>query len=200
MFLRQNPQEHYCTEALQRLTDVLEHRCRRYEDGLLKIETCNTLQYIQSEKSKELLVQLAHDVDFDVRKSAIFTLGSFREYAASLRGVLHPFLRDAHWSVREAAVTTFGLLHVQEVEPDILEMLEDPDITVRKAVLVTLGQIHAVHSIPTLIEYLAHDTLDYAAYQGLKQLAVYHRDEVAAYRSHENPKIYLLLNHILGKD
>ncbi|GAK57866.1 heat-like repeat-containing protein [Candidatus Vecturithrix granuli] len=199
-FLSHNPQEPYCTEALQRLTDVLEYRCRRYEDGLLKIETCNTLQYIRSEKSKELLVQLAHDVDFDVRKSAIFALGSFREYAASLIGVLHPFLRDAHWSVREATVTTLGLLYAQEMEQDILKMLEDPDITVQKAVLVTLGRIRAVHAIPILIEYLAHDTLDYAAYQGLKQLAAYHPDEVTAYSSHENPKVYLLLNHLLGKD
>jgi HEAT repeat protein len=76
-FLCQNFEEHYRTEVLQRLTEVLEHRCRRYEDGLLKIETCNTLQYIRSEKSKELLVELARDVDFDVRKSAIFALDPF---------------------------------------------------------------------------------------------------------------------------
>lgn len=199
-FLCQNSEEHYRTEVLQRLTEVLEHRCRRYEDGLLKIETCNTLQYIRSEKSKELLVELARDVDFDVRKSAIFALGSFHEDAASLIDMLRPFLRDAHWSVREATVTALGMLCAQALESDLLKMLEDPDMAVRKAVLMTLGRIQAVQAIPTLVGYLAHDTLDYAACQGLKLLTAHHRDLVAAYRSHENPKVHLLLNHILGKD
>lgn len=199
-FLCHNPEEQYRMEVLERLTDVLEHRCRRYEDGLLKIETCHTLQYIHTEQSKDLLLQLAHDVDFDVRKSALLALGFFRPYKDSLIPEIHPYLQDGHWSVREAAVTTLGMLQAQELEMELLSMLEDPDITVRKALLVTLGRIYSIQAIPILIDYLAHDTLDYAAYQGLKLLVEEHHARLAAYRAHENPKVHLLLNHIFGKD
>lgn len=199
-FLHHHAEDHYRKEVLERLTDVLEHRCRRYEDGLLKIETCNTLQYIQAEQSKDLLLQLAQDVDFDVRKSAILALGMFRAYKASLTSVLRQFLQDVHWIVREAAVTALGMLQAHEVEADLLNMLEDPDMTVRRALLITLGQIHSIRAIPILIDYLAHDTLDYAAYQGLKLLGESHQAQIAAYSTHENPKVHLLLNHILGKD
>ena len=66
MYLSHYSQEQYHQQVLEKLSDVLTNRCRRYEDGLLKIEICNALQYIPSEQSKELLLQLAHDSDFDV--------------------------------------------------------------------------------------------------------------------------------------
>ena len=138
-FLSQNPKEHYRMKVLERLTDVLEHRCRRYEDGLLKIETCNTLQHIHTEQSKELLLQLAHDVDFDVRKSSILALGMFSAYKETLIPAIRHYLQDAHWSVREAAVTALGMLHARELETELLNMLDEPDMTVRKALLMSLG-------------------------------------------------------------
>jgi HEAT repeat protein len=200
VYLCQNPQEQYRQQVIEKLTDVLENRCRRYEDGLLKIETCNTLQHIETEQSKELLLQLAHDVDFDVRKSAIFVLGSFKRFTESLSPVLQGFLHDPHWSVREAAVTALGLLEHHDAESALLHMLDDPDLTVRKSLLMALGRIGSTQAIPTLVEHLAHDDLDYAAYQGLSRLLPQHKEQIAAYRSHENPKVHLLLKHILEKE
>ena len=67
-YLERHPDEKYRQHVLEKINDVLEHRCRRYEDGLLKIEICQTLEHIESEQSKELLLKLTLDVDFDVRK------------------------------------------------------------------------------------------------------------------------------------
>jgi HEAT repeat protein len=199
-YLSRYPEDMYRQQVLDKLADVLGNRCRRYEDGLLKIEICHTLEYIQSDKSKELLLQLAHDVDFDVRKSAILALGSFRNYLTSLTPILLTFLQDTHWSVREAAVTALGLLGDIGVETELLAMLDDPDLAVRKSLLITLGRIGSVRAIPTLGDYLAHDDLDYAAYQGLKILTAHFKEQVAAHDFGENPKVRLFLRHLLEKE
>ncbi|MBD3309171.1 hypothetical protein GF339_22400 [candidate division KSB3 bacterium] len=198
-YLRAHPEAPYHHQALEKLAEVLEKRCRRYEDGLLKIEICQALQQIEAEQSTTLLLQLAHDMDFDVRKSAILTLGSFQTQAASLAPVLTGFLTDAHWSVREAAVTALGSLQVSEVKTELLAMIDDPDLAVRRALLVTLGRIGSVEAIPTLIEFLANDDLNLAAYQGLKALVAEYESQIAAYLSHENPKVHLLITHLLGR-
>jgi HEAT repeat protein len=199
MYLSHYPQEHYYQQVLEELADVLENRCRRYEDGLLKIEICIALQHIPSDQSTERLLQLAHDLDFDVRKSAILALGSFHAQKLTIIPVLVPFLHDEHWSVREAAVTALGLLHAKEVEAQLLQLLEDPDIAVRKAVLIALGQICATQAIPILVANLAHDDLDYSAYQALAIIGTQHRELVVPYLTHENPKIHVFLKHILAE-
>lgn len=195
--LGHHSQEQYYQQVLEKLTDVLENRCRRYEDGFLKIEISGTLQHIDSDQSRRLLLQLAHDVDFDVRKSAILALGSFKTAVKSLTPTLLTFLQDAHWSVREAAVTALGLLENHDVEEELLNMLDDPDLTVRKALLATLGRIGSAQAIPILVEYLAHDDLDYAAYQGLTQLVTRYKELIATYLSDENPKVHVFIKHIL---
>ena len=196
-YLEQHPDEKYRQHVLDKISDVLEHRCRRYEDGLLKIEICRTLEHIESEQSKELLLKLTLDVDFDVRKTAILALGSFQSYAESLVPILLKFLEDTHWSVREAAVTALGLLGSDQVEEELVEMLQDPDTIVRKALLVTMGRIGSPQVIPTLVEYLAHDELDDSSYQGLVMLAKRYREQLAAYKEDQNPKVHLYLKHIL---
>jgi hypothetical protein len=196
-YLENHPQEEYRRKVLEELNDVLEHRCRRYEDGLLKIEICHALEHIEVEQSKELLLKLTLDVDFDVRKMAILALASFRAYAESLTHILLKFLEDTHWSVREAAVTALGLLGTDNVESELFELLEDPDITVRKALLITMGQIGSAEVIPVLVQHLAHDELDYSAYQGLTILAERYRDQLVANHTDKNPKVNLYLNHIL---
>ncbi len=197
-FLKQQDREQYRDQVLEKLADVLEKRCRRYEDGLLKIEICNALQHIDCEQSQDLLLQLAHDVDFDVRKSAILTLGLFKAHTATLTSPLLTFLLDAHWSVREATVTALGMLGNREkVETQLVAMLDDPDLAVRKALLITLGRIGSAQSIPILIEQLAHDDLDYAAYQGLTQLVSQHRARIEAHLADKNPKVLMFIKHIL---
>ncbi|MCP4398102.1 MAG: HEAT repeat domain-containing protein [bacterium] len=196
-YLERHPDEEYRQRVLEKIREVLEHRCRRYEDGLLKIEICRTLEHIESAQSKELLLKLSLDVDFDVRKKAILALGSFRSYTESLVPILLKFLEDTHWSVREAAVTALGLLGTDQVEAELFDMLQDPDITVQKALLVTMGRIGSPKVIPTLIEYLAHDELDDSSYQGLAILAERYREQVLAYEADENPKVHLYLKHIL---
>ena len=104
------------------MADALENRCRRYEDGLLKIEICRTLQHIIADRSKDILLQLTTDFDFDVRKSAILALASFTPYKKPLTPILLQFLQDEHWSVREAVVTTIGLLHIEGVEEQLLQI------------------------------------------------------------------------------
>jgi HEAT repeat protein len=199
MYLCHHSQEQYRQQVLDRLSDVLEHRCRRYEDGLLKIEICNSLQQIISDRSKELLLQLTHDFDFDVRKSAILALGAFVPYKTALTSALLPFLQDEHWSVREAAVTTIGLLQIEEAKEKLFPLLDDPDLTVRKALLITLGRIGSIQAIPILVKNLADDNLDYAAYQALAMIATQHKDLIAPYLAEENPKIHLFIEHILGR-
>lgn len=196
-FLEHHPDEEYRQRVLTKINEVLEHRCRRYEDGLLKIEICQTLEHIESEQSKELLLKLTLDVDFDVRKMAILSLGSFRSYAESLIPILLKFLEDTHWSVREAAVTALGSLGTAEIEAELFDMLQEPDMTVRKALLVTMGRIGSPKVIPTLIEHLAHDELDDSSYQGLAVLVKRHREQILAYKGDENPKVHLYLKHIL---
>ena len=196
-YLEQHPDEDYRQRVLEKISDVLEHRCRRYEDGLLKIEICRTLEHIESEQSKELLLKLTLDVDFDVRKTAILAIGSLQQYAESLVPIVLKFLEDTHWSVREAAVTALGLLGAEQVEAELFEMLQDPDLIVKKALLVTMGRIGSPKVIPTLIEYLAHDDLDDSSYQGLVMIAKRHRKEIVAYEADENPKVHLYLKHIL---
>lgn len=189
---------HSQQQALEKLTDVLENRCRRYEDGLLKIEICQTLQYILVERSKDLLRELSNDVDFDVRKAAILAFANFPAYVAELTPILLAFTEDAHWSVREAAVKTIGLLHIRDAETKLLSMLEDVDLTVRKALIIALGQIDSLQSIPILVTYLAHDESDSAAYQGLTLLTAQHSDLILTHLCNENPKINVFLKHILN--
>ncbi len=200
ILLCRHPQEQYRQQVLEKLTDVLENRCRRYEDGFLKIEIAGTLRHIDADQSRHLLLQLAHDVDFDVRKAAILAIGCFKSAVQSLTPTLLTFLQDAHWSVREASVTALGLLENQNVEKELLNMLDDPDLTVRKALLTTLGRIGSRQAIPLLVEYLAHDDLDYAAYQGLTQLVEQDKERIAAYLSDENPKIHVFIKHILEQE
>lgn len=199
MYLSLYPQDQYHQQVLDKLSEVLANRCRRYEDGLLKIEICTTLQQIISEQSKDLLLRLTHDIDFDVRKSAILALGSFRSLKQSLTPILLPFLQDEHWSVREAAAAALGLLQAYEAEDPLLRMLEDPDLAVRKAVFIALGRICSTPAIPTLVENLAHDDLDFLAYQALAMITEHHREKIEPYLSHENPKIHLFMKHILER-
>lgn len=198
MYLAQHPREPYDQQVLEKLSEVLEHRCRRYEDGLLKIEICHALQHIIAERSKELLLHLALDFDFDVRKSAILALGAFAPYKTALTSVLLMFLQDEHWSVREAAVTTLGVLQVKEAEEKLLGMLDDPDLAVRKSLLIALGRIESILAIPTLVKHLAEHDLDDPAYQALTMLATRHKDLIMSHLSNENPKIHLFIEHILG--
>lgn len=197
VYLSHYPQEQYYHQVIDRLADVLENRCRRYEDGLLKIEICNALQHIPSEKSKAMLLQLASDPDFDVRKSAILALGVLKRYKTVLIPVLVPFLRDEHWSVREAAVTALGLLEAQEVAAELYGLLADADLVVRKAVFIALGRIGTTAAIPILVENLAHDDLNAAAYQALALLAARAPTLIVPYLGHENPKIHLFIQHLL---
>lgn len=190
----------YQAQVLERMTDVLVNRCRRYEDGLLKIEICTTLQQIQTPASQELLLQMAQDVDFDVRKSAILALGAFSSSKETLIPIVLPFLNDDHWSVREAAATALGVLEATEAEAPLLHMLDDPDLAVRRAVFVALGRLCSLQAIPMLIAHLAHEELDYAAYQALSLIATHEKDRIADYIEQENPKVHLFLEHILERN
>ncbi len=196
-FLSHSYQETYRQQVLDKLADILENRCRRYEDGLLKIEICQTLKRIPCEESQQLLLQLAHDVDFDVRKSALLALGAFTTCTAHFIPTLREFLNDPHWSVREAAVTALGMLGSRDVEEELLAMLDDPDLAVRKALLIALGKIGADKAIPVLVERLASDELEYAAYQGLTHLVSEYRERIADYLSHKNPKVNVFIQHVL---
>ncbi|GAK49745.1 Alr1903 protein [Candidatus Moduliflexus flocculans] len=198
LYLSTHPEPMYRDRVLDKLRDVLETRCRRYEDGLLKIELCQTLQRIQTSASRDLLIKLTSDFDFDVRKSAITALGFFQSDASELIPILSKFLSDVHWSVREAAVAALGILDAYDAEAILLQMRDDPDLAVRKALFVTLGRIGSPDIIPVLLTALAHDELDYAAYQGLCLMASRHTDALRAYEFHENPKVQLYLKHILG--
>lgn len=198
LYLSTHPEPMYRDRVLDKLRDVLETRCRRYEDGLLKIELCQTLQRIQTSASRDLLIKLTSDFDFDVRKSAITALGFFQNDASELIPILSKFLSDAHWSVREAAVAALGILDAYDAEATLLQMRDDPDLAVRKALFVTLGRIGSPDIIPVLLTALAHDELDYAAYQGLCLMASRYADALRAYEFHENPKVQLYLKHILG--
>ncbi|PIE31516.1 hypothetical protein CSA56_18095 [candidate division KSB3 bacterium] len=197
-YLTRHPEDAFRRQVLDKLTDVLENRCRRYEDGLLKIETCRILQQIETERSQALLLKLAHDPDFDVRKSAILALGTFQTFVDCVAPVIQEFLEDAHWSVREAAVTAIGLLHAQNMGDRLLQMWDDPDFAVQKALHIALGRLGSLQALPLLIEHLAHDELDDAAYQGLTMLATRYREQIAAYGHDENPKVHMYLQHILG--
>jgi HEAT repeat protein len=108
------------------------------------------------------------------------------------------FLQDEHWSVREAAVTTLGVLQVKAAEEKLLGMLDDPDLAVRKSLLIALGRIDSILAIPTLVKHLAEHDLDDPAYQALTMLATRHKDLMMSHLSNENPKIHLFIEHILG--
>lgn len=198
-YLTTHPDATYRDQVLEKLREVLETRCRRYEDGLLKIEMCQTLEQIQMDKSRGLLLKLTNDFDFDVRKAALLALGAFQQDCAVLTVPVMKFVNDVHWSVREAAVTSLGLLGAEQAEPVLLDMLDDPDIAVRKALLITLGRIGSPNVIPLLITYLAHDELDSAAYQGLRLIFDRHAGQLQQYVFHENPKVQLYLQHILDE-
>jgi HEAT repeat protein len=198
-YLSHHKQSDYQGQVLERVTDVLVNRCRRYEDGLLKIEICTTLQQVHTAASQELLLQLTEDSDFDVRKSAILALGAFHHVKEELIPILLPFLNDDHWSVREAASTALGVLQVAEAEAPLLGMVEDPDLAVRRAVFVALGRLGSLQAIPILIAHLSHEELDYAAYQALSLIAVLQKDRILEYNTQENPKVHLFLEHIFER-
>lgn len=198
-FLARHPDPHYQQQVIERLADVLLNRCRRYEDGLLKIEICTTLQHIHSPQSKDLLLELATDHDFDVRKSALLALGRFAAEKDRLLPILLPFLQDAHWSVREAAATALGALHATEAEAPLLRMLAEADLAVQRAVFVALGRLGTMSAIPLLVEHLAHEDLDFAAYQALALIAMHRKNLIEPYVTHENPKIHLFLEHLLER-
>lgn len=199
MYLARHPDNQYHQEVLERLADVVNNRCRRYEDGLLKIEICATLQHIRSPQSQELLLQLAGDHDFDVRKSALLALGTFEASRAVLIPLLLPFLQDNHWSVREAAVTALGMLQATSAEAELLRLLEESDLAVQRAVFIALGRIGSAQAVPLLIEHLAHEDLDYAAYQALLLIATQHKELILHQPVHQNPKIHLFLQHLLER-
>ena len=189
----------YQNQVLEHMTDVLVNRCRRYQDGLLKIETCTTLQQIRTPESRELLLQLTQDTDFDVRNAAILALGAFTSSKDQLIPILLPFLDDDHWSVREASATTLGVLQAAEAETPLLHMLDDPDVAVRRAVFVALGRLCSFQAVPMLITHLTHEKLDYAAYQALSLIAVREHERLAPYVEQENPKVHVFLEHILQR-
>lgn len=186
-------------QVLDKLAEVLDTRCRRYEDGLLKIEICSTLRHIPSDRSQELLLQLMQDYDFDVRKSVLLALGTFTEAVASLTPLILPFLHDEHWSVREAAATALGVLRASDAEAALLEKIDDPDRMVQRAALLALGQIDSVRAIPILVAKLGEENLDQAAYQALTLLARDHHELLHPYLEHENPKIHVFIEHILDE-
>ena len=190
----------YQNLVLERMTDLLVNRCRRYQDGLLKIEICTTLQQIQTLDSQELLLQLTQDVDFDVRKAAILALGAFTSSKDYLIPILVPFLDDDHWSVREASATALGELQATDAETPLLRMLEDPDLAVRRAVFIALGRLCSLHAVPMLITHLTHEELDYAAYQALSLIAAHEQERLAPYVEQENPKVHVFLQHILQRN
>lgn len=200
MYLSHHRLPDYQNQVLEKMTDVLVNRCRRYEDGLLKIEICKTLQQIDTPDSQELLLQLLEDVDFDVRKASILALGVFVSSKETLIPILLPFLDDEHWSVREAAATALGALQATEAEEQLLYMLDDPDLAVRRAVFVALGRLCSLQAIPMLITHLAHEELDYAAYQALSLIATHQKDRIAEYVEQQNPKVHLFLEHILERN
>lgn len=199
MYLAHHPEEQYYQQVLDKLSEVLTNRCRRYEDGLLKIEICTTLQHVRTEPSRDLLIQFTTDVDFDVRKSALLALGAFNTVKEVVIPILLPFLHDDHWSVREAAVTALGALQATIAEAQLLQMLDDSDLAVRRAIFIALGRIGSAEAIPILIEHLAHEDLDYAAYQALATIAIHAKEMIDAYVNHENPKIHQFIQHILER-
>ncbi|MBI5905141.1 MAG: HEAT repeat domain-containing protein [Deltaproteobacteria bacterium] len=68
-------------------------------------------------------------------------------------------LDDHHWYFVRNLCLILGRIGDSSVVPDLVRMLEHPDIRVRKETVLSLGRLRAADSVPFLGKILLHDTL-----------------------------------------
>ncbi|MBI4827757.1 MAG: HEAT repeat domain-containing protein [Nitrospinae bacterium] len=109
----------------------------------VRIEAVIALNHIKPPEAVEALTRIvAHDTNYDVRRTAATALGNQRDGAAAQ--ALFPALADDHWMVRKAAVDALVNLKATEAAEAILPLLGDEQEDVRAAAasaLITLNRL-----------------------------------------------------------
>ncbi|MBP1729120.1 MAG: HEAT-like repeat-containing protein [Deltaproteobacteria bacterium] len=103
--------------------------------------------------------------DPDIRRLAVETLGALGD-RQSLAGVASA-AKDAHWSVRIAALDVLGRSGGARELPLLLAAMADRDSLVRKHAILALGDLHDISTVTALAQQLVDMEMSRYAFEAL---------------------------------
>lgn len=117
--------------VVKTLVDLLNDK-----NGFVVTTSIEALSIIGGDEAKDAIIGMLHSDDLEVRRTAILSLASFDE----VEDRLVPFLRDADWATRIAAVRALGRGAEGKIRTELERLLDtEEDPAVRKAVEETLS-------------------------------------------------------------
>ena len=140
------------TDAFSPALRALEH-----DDSNVRIEAVGVLGWLKDVRALAPLASIAvHDVDADIRRTAVGALGfSHADDPATAQALLHA-LGDSAWQVREEAATTLGKLHAKSARDALIAALDDAYWQVRLRAARALGQLGDRMAAQPLVALLSH--------------------------------------------
>jgi len=125
-------------------------------DEETRLVAAQTLAQMNHRAATEILIQVSHDENPEVRALAINAIGHLHE--PQIRELLTEALADPSAQVRQAAVQGLGLqvayLDEQEFLTQINPLLWDVDLNVRRQTIQMLGRLHSAAAADALNEAL----------------------------------------------
>ncbi|CAG4921197.1 HEAT repeat domain-containing protein [Paraburkholderia saeva] len=142
-----------------RLADAFDPALRALSHPLaaVRLEAVGVLGWLKDQRAlTQLAAVAAGDVDPDVRRSAIGSLGLCPAPTTTIVDALLSALRDDAWQVREEAATTLGKLRALQSREALVASLDDPYWQVRLKSARALGRLRDPASGPALAVLLSH--------------------------------------------
>jgi HEAT repeat protein len=133
----------------------------RFQEGAIELLNRQTLpQHLQmelwgktrSEKTIPGLLQALEHQDYDVRRSAAYSLGQLQSKAAI--PALLQALEHQDYFVHRSAIDSLGQLQSEAAIPTLLQALEHQDSSTRRMAAEALGKIRSEAAIPALLQAL----------------------------------------------
>jgi len=152
-------------------SDALELllKYQRHEDWVLRWTVAEALGCIEGQRAERALASMVDDTEWTVRMYAVRSLGA---HGAPL-DTFAAALKDAHPSVREAAVLVAGNLPDGKAARALRVALDDPTGTVRFAAIDSIARRASRRTVPLLLKALSDPRPDvrFVATEALARVA-----------------------------
>jgi HEAT repeat protein len=123
----------------------------------VRLEAVAVLGWLKDPRALPPLAVLAtDDVETDVRRAAVGSLGFAPAAHAISTAALFGALRDPAWQVREEAATTLGKLRAPAARDPLVVALDDEYWQVRLRAVRALGQLGDASAAPAVATLLTH--------------------------------------------